>query len=315
MRLSPELKSTAQDNLLITSNIKLLLDNGGVELLADHIINSCNHIPDIIAVDPIRNVFDGGKVAKENDNDSMMFFLQKRIELLRNKINPQAGMILVHHTKKLNTTQLEEDPFQGFSGASSLRGYYETGAILYKPDIAGVNSGTRKLIFELRNGPNIAPKLLAKKHGKWLLDDDALGNRNNKGQVRKNSYKADLNTRIQKIVQILEEESLHGKFYQMKDFAETFCNYEGLGSMRFTYNDCSFAASKGIIKFFNNPQDYDLNIHLSQASAGIMCTANMQLKTAIDIVKIKPTHERINGKQTAILIDKKPTILEKNSAA
>ena len=85
--------------------------------------------------------------------------------------------------------------------------------------------------------------------------------------------------------------------------------------MRFTYNDCSIAASKGLIKFFNNPQDYGLNIKLSKAGSGIMCTANMLIKTVFGLIKINPTHEKINGKQTAILIDKNSTILEENNAA
>ncbi|CAE6506302.1 hypothetical protein NMYAN_210055 [Nitrosomonas nitrosa] len=31
--------------------------------------------PDNIAIDPIRNVFDGGDSGGENDNDAMLFFL------------------------------------------------------------------------------------------------------------------------------------------------------------------------------------------------------------------------------------------------
>ena len=79
---------------------------------------------------PIRNVFDGGRSnATENENDAMMFFLRERIEALRDQINPEAGIVLVHHTKKMSNQQLEEDPFQAFSGASSLRDYYTTGII------------------------------------------------------------------------------------------------------------------------------------------------------------------------------------------
>jgi hypothetical protein len=42
----------------------------------------------------LRNVFDGGGMGGENDNDAMMFFLAQRLEELRRRINPDAGIIL-----------------------------------------------------------------------------------------------------------------------------------------------------------------------------------------------------------------------------
>ena len=57
--------------------------------------------PDIIAIDPIRNVFDGGDAGGENDNGAMLFFLSQRVERIRQAVNPDAGVILAHHTKKL----------------------------------------------------------------------------------------------------------------------------------------------------------------------------------------------------------------------
>ncbi len=57
----------------------------------------------------------------------MMFFLQERVESLREAVAPEAGLILVHHTKKMNKKQVAEDPFQALSGASALRGFYTSG--------------------------------------------------------------------------------------------------------------------------------------------------------------------------------------------
>jgi putative DNA primase/helicase len=48
-------------------------------------------------------------------------------------VNPDAGVILAHHTKKLGKKQFEEDPFQALAGAGSLRGYYSTGMLLFRP--------------------------------------------------------------------------------------------------------------------------------------------------------------------------------------
>ena len=35
-------------------------------------------------------------------------------------MNPNAGIVRVHHTKKLGKKQFEEDPFQALAGAGSL---------------------------------------------------------------------------------------------------------------------------------------------------------------------------------------------------
>ena len=113
-------------NFVATPQLRLLLNDAG---LAQIILAICqafgDEAPDIIAIDPIRNVFDGGEGGVgENDNAAMLFFLSQRVERLRDAVNPDAGIVLVHHTKKLGKRQFEEDPFQALSGASSLRGYY-----------------------------------------------------------------------------------------------------------------------------------------------------------------------------------------------
>jgi hypothetical protein len=64
----------------------------------------------------------------------MPFFLSQRVERLRDAVNPDAGIFLAHHTRKLGKKQFEEDPFQALAGAGSLRGYYSTGVMLHRPD-------------------------------------------------------------------------------------------------------------------------------------------------------------------------------------
>jgi hypothetical protein len=90
---------------------------------------------DILCIDPIRNLFDGGPDGGgENDNAAMMFFLKDRVEVLREAVNPDCGVILAHHTKKLTKQQVKDDPFLALSGASALRGFYTSGLILHRPD-------------------------------------------------------------------------------------------------------------------------------------------------------------------------------------
>ncbi len=302
LQLTNSLISEAKNNLYITPNTKLILDEIGIKALINHIKQAMLGGLDIIAIDPIRNVFDGGRTAAtENENDAMLFFLQKRIEVLRNEINPEAGIILVHHTKKINKTQFEEDPFQAFSGASSLRSYYTSGALLYKPD---AKTDDRHLIFELRNGSKIPTKIISKKDNKWL-EEDYLSNRiayKNKGT----QHDRERERRITVIQQLLEEQALKGKFYLMQQFAEKFRNCRNLGGKRAIYDDCSVAATQGLIKFFNNPENYGIDLTDSGKGFGFMCTQNMKIQTGKNLnsetgemiknyITIVPTHFKRDG--------------------
>ena len=154
----------ARANFIATPQLRLILDDAGLAQVIPAIKQAfADKAPDIIAIDPIRNVFDGGNGGGENDNDAMLFFLSQRVERIREAVNPDAGIVLVHHTKKLGKKQFEEDPFQALAGAGSLRGYYSTGMLLYRPD---ETLTTRQLIFELRNGAPFQ-KHVDKIHGEW----------------------------------------------------------------------------------------------------------------------------------------------------
>ena len=54
--------------------------------------------------------------------------------MLREAVNPDCGVILAHHTKKLGKHQVKDDPFLALSGASALRGFYTSGLIMHRPD-------------------------------------------------------------------------------------------------------------------------------------------------------------------------------------
>ena len=96
----------------------------------------------------------------------MMFFLTRRINKLHHTVNPDAGVILVHHTKKINKRQFEEDPFQAFAGASSLRSFYTSSLMLYRPD---ESTTARQLIFELRNGPGLPIRYVDRVESRWKI--------------------------------------------------------------------------------------------------------------------------------------------------
>jgi hypothetical protein len=127
--------AAARETFVATPKLKLLLDTEGSMRVARSIQAAFPDVgPDIICIDPIRNLFDGGPDGGgENDNTAMMFFLKDRVEVLRDYINPVCGVILVHHTRKLSKQQLKDDPFLALSGASALRGFYTSGMVLRCP--------------------------------------------------------------------------------------------------------------------------------------------------------------------------------------
>lgn len=73
--LAPSLQSMADDNFVATSQLRLLLDDAGLAEVIPAVTDAFGGEPaDVIAIDPIRNVFDGGEAGGENDNGAMLFF-------------------------------------------------------------------------------------------------------------------------------------------------------------------------------------------------------------------------------------------------
>ena len=269
IRLSPEHLKLARTNFMATPQLRLILDDDGLVQVIPAMAAAFDGLrPDIIVIDPIRNVFDGGDAGGENDNGAMLYFLSQRVERIRQAVNPEAGVILAHHTKKLGKRQFEEDPFQALAGAGSLRGYYSSGMLLFRPDEA---QSVRHLIYELRNGPAVETKYIDKSDGQWLEVDV------NERLVHK-EYGAKLDAeRLRKtdvILQILYEQGLQGRFYTANQFAEAFEGKAGLGGERTIRERLSALATQGCIKYFKNVSDYGLILH-GRSKFGYMCVEGM----------------------------------------
>jgi len=272
LRMPANSLTTVGDNLKLTAQLRMILDEEGL----DKVIRSLHRKygsdqPDIIVIDPIRNLFDGGEHGGENDNNAMLFFLQQRVEKLRDAINPQAGLVLVHHTRKLAKKQFLEDPFQAFSGAGSLRSFYTSGLLLHKQD---ESLSTRELYFELRNGPAIATQHVDKIHGVWRevlssvrLIQPEYGHRLNAERLRKKDV----------ILGLLFDEAGQGRCYTANQFAETFEGQGGLGADRTIRDRLSVLATKGYIKFFRNPMSYGLS-SAARSRWGYLCVEDMLLR-------------------------------------
>ena len=277
--LPPRLLTAARDNLVATPKLKMLLDTEGSVHVAQAIRRAFPAEPiDIICIDPIRNLFDGGpEGGGENDNGAMMFFLKDRVEVLRDHINPDCGVILVHHTKKLSKQQVKDDPFLALSGASALRGFYTSGLILHRPD---EESSQRRLEIELRNGPALAAKLVDKENDAWVEINPM-----NERLVRKEvGAKLDAE-RLRKhdvILGMLLDEAVGERLYTGMQFCESFENRGGLGSKHTIRERLSVLATKGFVKFLRDPSAFGFPI--TRSRFGYLCVEGMQFGAPIEHV-------------------------------
>ncbi|WP_375698021.1 AAA family ATPase [Pseudophaeobacter sp. TrK17] len=268
--LPPEVLAAARDTFVATPKLKMLLDNEGSVRVARAVQTAFPEAPpDILCVDPIRNLFDGGPDGGgENDNTAMMFFLKERIEVLRDHIDHDCGVILIHHTKKLSKQQVKDDPFLALSGASALRGFYTSGLILHRPD---EEASERKLEIELRNGPALPPKLIDKVGGQWVEINPM-----NERLVRQDvgaKHDAERDRKRDVILSILIDEAAEGKLYTSTQFREAFENQRGLGS-QFTIRDrINVLATKGHIRFLRDGTKFGHSVVRSRF--GYLCTEGM----------------------------------------
>jgi len=274
LRLPASRLPAARANFVATPQLRLVLDDAGLARVIPAISQAFGgEPPDIIAIDPIRNLFDGGDLGGENDNGAMLFFLSQRVDRLRHAVNPEAGVILAHHTRKLAKKQFEEDPFQALAGAGSLRGYYSTGVLLYRPDETRT---PRQLIFELRNGPALPLRHVDKIEGEWREVDA-----NERLVLKDYGERLDAERRRKRdaILQILFEEAAQGRCYTANQFAEVFEGQAGLGGERTIRERIGALATQGYVKFFRNAELYGLP-SCGRTKFGYLCVEDMVLRRA-----------------------------------
>lgn len=279
LRLDPDVLIHARENLFVTPKLRMLLDQNGLELviaaIREHFVGAA---PDIICLDPIRNLFDGGPDGEgENDNTAMMYFLQERVEALREAVAPNAGVILCHHTKKLTKKALLEDPFMALSGASALRSFYSSGMIMFRPE---EDQPVRRLEIELRNGPALDAMLIDKRHGRWVELDPS-----SERLVRKDlgaKLDAERVRRHDVILQSLADEAAAGRLYSITAFAEAFENRGGLGGADTIRGRINVLASKGYIKFRRDASEFGLRY--TSSKFGYLVVEGMVLRLDDEVV-------------------------------
>jgi len=194
-------------------------------------------------------------------------------------VNPDCGIILIHHTKKLSKHQVKEDPFLALSGASALRGFYTSGLILHRPD---EDASERKLEIELRNGPALPSKLIDKVRGQWVeinpmnerLVRAEMGAKHDAERMRKHDV----------ILGLLYEEARRGKLYTLAQFSEAFENTGGLGGRTIVHDRLSVLATKGKVKFLRGPAATRIGLAAERSKYGYLCVEGMLFGTGGETV-------------------------------
>lgn len=167
---SPAEKDMLSRNLIVSERFHMLLNEAGVQTAIATIKAAFpTEPPDIIAIDPLANVFDQ---ENESDNAQMMRFIQSRIEAVRQKVNPLACIIMVHHATKKSSDDMSRDPFVAIRGAGALRGYYDSAIVIYR---ANEDSKQRKIHFELRSGESPEPMTVELKDGRFYAATPTSG--------------------------------------------------------------------------------------------------------------------------------------------
>lgn len=168
--LPPEHKALLGRNLFVTERFHMLLDEAGVAAAAETIMAAFpDGGPDIIAIDPLANLFDG---ESEDKAPEVMAFLTQRVEALRRAVNPKAAVVMVHHSAKKNAEDMNRDPFVAIRGSGALRGYYDTGVIIYRKS---EEAPERKIFIECRNGESPEPMTVRlTDRGTFEVQDNSL---------------------------------------------------------------------------------------------------------------------------------------------
>jgi AAA domain-containing protein len=150
--LTPAELELLGENLVISERFHMLLGEEGVKKVVEQIHEDFPDAkPDILAFDPLANLFDGDD---ENSNSQLLKFLMTRLEEVRRLVNPEAVIVLTHHSKKVSREDLAKDPFSAIRGAGALRGYYDSAIVIFR---INEDAKDRQFHFEMRSGEAPAP--------------------------------------------------------------------------------------------------------------------------------------------------------------
>jgi len=263
-----------EDRLFITDRFTPILNADFVLQFAEATMKEIGSDVDVLIVDPIANIYTGDS---ENDNAQMSRFI-RQIKVLRNAVNKDMAIILVHHANKSGKEDRQKEPFNSARGGSALRGAYDTGIYI---DLCGSEDDENrplKLWFELRNGPRMAPKTVVFTDGRFAEVADAPGapdrtmTRERAG-IGEDELEHDEFARFIEGTIVAEAEG--GRYYTATTFAQTFHGFgPGNASESSIKRELSRLAVIGRVAFFTHAACLPLH---HRAKGGYLCCRSMVL--------------------------------------
>ena len=165
LKLAPEEEDQVEQNLVTFDRVNVLLDDDGVAMAIEMFRTAFpnkDEPPDLLTFDPLRNGF-----SEENEDNAsdMMKFLRSRIEVIRAKVNPVAGVCMAHHTVKRAPEEMARDPFICIRGSGALRAYYDACVVLFA---RAKRAGCGSSISSLRSAESPKPMEMVLKHGQFV---------------------------------------------------------------------------------------------------------------------------------------------------
>ncbi|PCJ28758.1 MAG: hypothetical protein COA94_03465 [Rickettsiales bacterium] len=264
-----------------------------------------NYKPDLVILDTAADLFGGN----ENNRPQVRQFIQTACGQLARKIG--GAVLLCAHPSESGMQK-----GTGSGGSTAWNNTVRSRWYLKHPE-AGELSSDHRILSKVKSNYSAKGQ---EEYFKWqdgaLVGlDSAYISKPVIGQKQHNKNAAERDRKTQLMLRLIDLEAQQGNIYTMNQFAEAFEDQEdnnyGFGSKRSINERLSIASTQGLMKFFNDPKLYGIDI--KKSNYGYLCCENTMLKIGeiIDsetgeitdkMIHIKPTHYkcRLNGELLVI---------------
>lgn len=271
-------KLALKDKIWMTDRFTPQLSGDFITEFARATLEACKGELDLLVLDPLANIYSGDS---ENDNTQMAQFV-RAIKVMRNHIDPNVAIVLVHHASKVRREDRELEPFNALRGASALRGAYDTGIYLDRVD---EKSGKLMMFWELRNGPSFEPCELAFDGGRFVQ----LGYE--EPEERPDQLGDDADNWRREFERIVNAEAVEGRYYTSNAFAETFAGGV-LGGMDRIKREIKRLSTRGALGWFRSVEGVDWLPEPHHRAEGYLCVRNMLLLFQGGLYSVQPDRMR-----------------------
>ena len=101
MGIDQKLIPLIDQNLVTSPSFKKKLNEEGIDLVAEQITTNFDQDVDIIVIDSMQDFYDGDiNDLKDGDDAPLVSFSENRIEALRQMVNPNAALIVIHESNR-----------------------------------------------------------------------------------------------------------------------------------------------------------------------------------------------------------------------